>query len=192
MAKNNNLTDFVRDLADGFREKLGWETTDKINPQDFRDFVEHSPSVGALTTGLESLNTTKTIVNDVEQIYPEGDIETSYYFDESTGTQLFPLIRFQIMTIDALEGTEEIRVADDDTDATIGTLTATNSKVTYILPLFANLNQPEKYPCFPYFDLYGSNIRAGGVHVKVTAKWVQIGSTQYPMRLSGATMGGIK
>lgn len=192
MAKNNNLTDFVRDLADGFREKLGWPSTDKINPQDFRDFIEHSPSVGTLTTGLESLNITKTIVNDVEQIYPGSDIETSFYFDESTGTQLFPLIQFQITAIDALEGTEEIRVADDGTDGTIGTLTATNSTVTYILPIFADLKQPKKYPCFPYFDLYGENIRAAGVRVKITAKWVQIGSTQYPMRLSGATMGGIK
>lgn len=192
MAKNNNLTDFVRDLADGFREKLGWQSTDKINPQDFRDFIEHSPSVGTLNTGLEALNTTKTIINGVAQIYPEGNIETRYYFDESTGTQLLPLICFQIMTIDALEGSEEIRVADDLTSGTIGTLTATNSKVTYILPLFADLNQPEKYPCFPYFDLQGSSIRPGGVRVKVTATWVQIGSTQYPMRLSGATMGGIK
>ena len=33
MAKNDNLTDFLTDVADAIREKKG--TTDKINPQDF-------------------------------------------------------------------------------------------------------------------------------------------------------------
>lgn len=33
MAKNNNLTDFLTDVADAIRAKKG--TTDKINPQDF-------------------------------------------------------------------------------------------------------------------------------------------------------------
>ena len=34
MAKNDNLTDYLTDLADGIRAKKG--TTDPINPQDFR------------------------------------------------------------------------------------------------------------------------------------------------------------
>ena len=37
MAKNNNLTDFVVDIADAIREKEG--STDKINPQDFHDRI---------------------------------------------------------------------------------------------------------------------------------------------------------
>ena len=38
MAKNNNLGDFIKGLADKFRSKLG--TTDKINPQDFEGKVD--------------------------------------------------------------------------------------------------------------------------------------------------------
>lgn len=37
MAKNNNLTDFLKDLADGFREKTGQQG--KINPQNFRSIL---------------------------------------------------------------------------------------------------------------------------------------------------------
>lgn len=41
MAKNNNLTDFVTDLADAIRAKC--KTTGKINPQDFSKFVGGMP-----------------------------------------------------------------------------------------------------------------------------------------------------
>ena len=38
MAKNDNLTDYLVDLADGIRAKKG--TTEPINPQDFRKEIE--------------------------------------------------------------------------------------------------------------------------------------------------------
>lgn len=38
MGKENNLTDFLTDIADGIREKRG--TTAKINPQNFRSEIE--------------------------------------------------------------------------------------------------------------------------------------------------------
>ena len=41
MAKNNNLTDFVTDLADAIRAKC--KTTGTINPQDFSKFVGGMP-----------------------------------------------------------------------------------------------------------------------------------------------------
>lgn len=41
MAKNNNLTDFVTDLADAIRAKC--KTPGKINPQDFSKFVGGMP-----------------------------------------------------------------------------------------------------------------------------------------------------
>lgn len=190
MAKNNNLTDFVRDLADGFREKLGWPSTDKINPQDFRDFIAHSPSVGTLTTGLEPLNWTKLLkTTNIDVECPE--METQYYYDEATQTQMYPLIKFRIQAEEPLTDTEEIRIFDAYSDTTIGTLTQATETVDYIVPVFAALNNRNS-AYFSLFAIAPQNIRAGGIHVSLTATWVQIGSTQYPMRLSGATMGGIK
>lgn len=190
MAKNNNLTDFVTDLADGFREKLGWQTTDKINPQDFRDFIVHSPSVGTITTGLESLNWTKNFETD-EFTVNCPKIETSLYYEETTDTQQLPLVCFTITAVDSLTDGEEIVLGDSQTAARIGSLTATKSLLQYILPVFGNYDDNNSATFAPFF-LYPINVRTGGVRVKMTAAWVQIGSTQYPMRLSGATMGGIK
>lgn len=190
MAKNNNLTDFVRDLADGFREKLGWTSTDKINPQDFRDFVAHSPSVGTLTNGLETLNWTRTITDTEEEISCP-DLQKQYYFDDSTGKPLMPLIRFQFTVLDPLEGNAGIRFNDEATLNPFLILNASNPTGTCILPVFAIMDE-SKVAYFPPFIMSASNIRAAGVRLKMEAKWVQIGSTQYPMRLSGATMGGIK
>ena len=190
MAKNNNLTDFVRDLADGFREKLGWQSTDKINPQDFRDFVAHSPSVGTLTNGLETLNWTRTITDTEEEIscpvLPEY-----YYLDELSGKSLMPLICFQFTVLDQLDGDEVIRFSDEATLNPFVILNASNTTGTCILPVFAIRNESNA-AYFPPFIMSAANIRAAGVRLKMTAAWVQIGSTQYPMRLSCATMGGIK
>lgn len=192
MAKNNNLTDFVTDLANGFREKLGWRSTDKINPQDFRDFINNSPSVGALTTGLESLNWTKNIESDQISVVCPSTIDKSYYYDVSTGTQLLPLIQFIIEALDPLTQDEYIRVEDATTYACIGTLTENKSEIRYILPVVAATETPKLYPKFPIFTITPDTIRTGGVRVKMTATFVQIGSTQYPMFLSGATMRGYK
>lgn len=41
MAKNNNLTDFLTDIANHFRDKLG--VTNKINPQNFSDYIDAMP-----------------------------------------------------------------------------------------------------------------------------------------------------
>lgn len=194
MAKNNNLTDFVRDLADGFREKLGWPSTDKINPQDFRDFIVHSPSVGSLTTGLESLNWTKTILNDTyENVYcPSDTIPLEVYFDATTGTQRLPLIQFTLEALDPIPVDSEVRVLDDTSDATIGYFTDETRVIKYILPVFGNLGTTQKYTFFPTFSISATGIPEAGVRIKMTAKWVQMGSTQYPMFLSGATMRGYK
>ena len=44
MAKNDNLKDFLTDVADAIREKKG--TTEKINPQDFSDEIRGIESGG--------------------------------------------------------------------------------------------------------------------------------------------------
>lgn len=191
MAKNNNLTDFVRDLADGFREKLGWQTTDKINPQDFRDFIDHSPSVGSLTTGLETLNWTRTLD---EQVYIQcpSSLEKSLYYNVETGEQLLPLIQFRIVALDPIAEGDSVFIVDETTQGYIGSLSATKTEIRYILPVFAATNTPKLYPKFPTFSMTPDLLNSGNVRVQMTATWVQIGSTQYPMFLSGATMRGYK
>ena len=52
MAKNNNLTDFLTDVADAIREKDG--TTGTINPQDFSDKIK------AIQTGIDTSDATAT------------------------------------------------------------------------------------------------------------------------------------
>lgn len=193
MAKNNNLTDFVRDLADGFREKLGWPSTDKINPQDFRDFINNSPSVGALTMGLETLNWTKTLTQD-ERIIIEcpSNIDRSLYYNVDTETQLLPLIQFRFVALDPIAVADNVFIEDNTKNAWIGTLSSTKNEVHYILPVFADEASENLTPVFPPFSVYPVLLDAQSVRVQMTAKWVQIGSTQYPMFLSGATMRGYK
>lgn len=58
MAKNNNLTDFLLDLANAIRRKKG--TTAKINPQNFSDEVE------SIQTGSDTSDATAT-ANDILQ-----------------------------------------------------------------------------------------------------------------------------
>lgn len=52
MAKNNNLTDFLTDVADAIREKDG--STGTINPQDFSDKIK------AIPTGVDTSDATAT------------------------------------------------------------------------------------------------------------------------------------
>ena len=69
MAKNDNLKDFLTDVADAIREKKG--TTDKINPQDFSDEIK----------GIES-GIAPCEWNDVNFYDYEGTILYSYTWDE--------------------------------------------------------------------------------------------------------------
>ena len=52
MSKQNNLTDFLTDVANAIRTKKG--TTDLINPQNF------SAEIAALSGGLEIVDMTET------------------------------------------------------------------------------------------------------------------------------------
>ena len=54
MAKNNNLTDFLTDVADAIRAKKG--TTAKINPQDFSSEIASIPTSGSATTSKSDVN----------------------------------------------------------------------------------------------------------------------------------------
>lgn len=69
MAKNNNLKDFITDIANAIREKKG--TTEKINPQNFSDEIR----------GIES-GIAPCEWNDVNFYDYEGTILYSYTWDE--------------------------------------------------------------------------------------------------------------
>lgn len=66
MAKNNNLKDFLTDVADAIREKKG--TTEKINPQDFSSEIKGIEGEDTLSdvvidnTGLGTKNIKKIII----------------------------------------------------------------------------------------------------------------------------------
>ena len=53
MSKENNLTDFLTDVADAIREKKG--TSELINPQDFSEEIKNLPSGEAVNTLGETI-----------------------------------------------------------------------------------------------------------------------------------------
>ena len=72
MAKNNNLTDFLTDVADAIRAKKG--TTEPINPQDF------SSEIASIESGGGSMSPASK--NDVTFYDYEGTILYSYTKEE--------------------------------------------------------------------------------------------------------------
>lgn len=66
MAKENNLTDFLTDVADAIREKKG--TTEKINPQDFSDEIKSIKTSTSMWTGHVDVEGLKAIGWDDEDI----------------------------------------------------------------------------------------------------------------------------
>lgn len=77
MSKENNLKDFLTDVADAIREKKG--TTDLISPLDFSDEIK----------GIKS-EPTKVPVKDVIFIDHEGEILYSYTKDEFLQLEAMP------------------------------------------------------------------------------------------------------
>lgn len=81
MAKNNNLTDFLTDMADAIREKKG--TSAKINPQDFSDEIKSIETGGG--DAVESKE-----YKDVNFFDYEGTILYSYTWDEAKALAKMP------------------------------------------------------------------------------------------------------
>ena len=79
MAKNNNLTDFLTDVADAIRTKKG--TTTKINPQDF------SSEIASIPTGGGSATASKSSVNFYDY---DGTLLHSYSKDEFLALSALP------------------------------------------------------------------------------------------------------
>jgi hypothetical protein len=84
MAKDNNLTDFLTDVADAIREKKG--TTDKINPQDFSDEIKSikTSTSSSMWTGHVDVEGLKAIGWDDEDIayFQEHGVNWMEEYDE--------------------------------------------------------------------------------------------------------------
>lgn len=89
MSKQNNLTDFLTDVANAIRSKKG--TTDKINPQNF------SAEIAALSGGLEVIEMTETTATiEPNKVYVWGMVESlDITLGASTGEDDFFAFRFR-------------------------------------------------------------------------------------------------
>lgn len=82
MAKNDNLKEFLTEIADTIRAKKG--ITGKINPQDF------SSEISSIESGGGSVERTEAPFNDVNFIDFDGFILHSYTKDEFLALTEFP------------------------------------------------------------------------------------------------------
>lgn len=103
MSKENNLTDFLTDVADAIREKKG--TTDKINPQDFSDEIK----------GIKTSSSFWTAHVDVEGLKAIGwdDEDIAYYQEHG---------------VNWMEEDDEYHKVPEDNKALYGVINADNYK----------------------------------------------------------------
>ena len=87
MAKNDNLKDFLTDVADAIREKKG--TTGKINPQDFASEIASIEGGGGGAEKVEAL------VDDVNFYDYDGTLLYSYSKDEFLKLRAMPALPTQ-------------------------------------------------------------------------------------------------
>lgn len=84
MAKNNNLTDFLTDIADGIRAKKG--TTGTINPQNFRSEIASIETAKPEQTKTVTIteNGTITIIPDSGKVLTAVTVTTNVQADKPT------------------------------------------------------------------------------------------------------------
>lgn len=82
MAKNNNLTDFLTDVADAIRAKKG--STAKINPQDF------SAEIASIESGGGSGGAASVIFNDVNFFDYDGNLLHAYTKEQFLSLSAMP------------------------------------------------------------------------------------------------------
>lgn len=82
MAKNNNLGDFLIDLANGIRAKKGYTAEQKIDPQDFRNEIE-SIATSGITEFLDFNHFPE--VGESNLIYIDNETNMMYRYDTEKG-----------------------------------------------------------------------------------------------------------
>jgi hypothetical protein len=74
MSKQDNLTDFLTDVADAIREKKG--TTEKINPQNFSEEIRGIESGGNIGYMADVIDPTATGITNISKVVVNDGIKT--------------------------------------------------------------------------------------------------------------------
>ena len=129
MAKNDNLTDFLTDVADAIREKKG--TTEKINPQEFSNEIASIKTSSSMWTGHVDVEGLKAIGWDDDDIA---------YFQEHG--------------VNWMEEDDEYHKVSDDNKALYGVISYSNYKdykdIIVYLPKF-DMSKAGGYQTFENF-----------------------------------------
>lgn len=177
MPKNNNLTDFVTDLANEIRAKENVPTTRKINPQDFSDHIAAFPAARGYKKYLTQLQTTlSATVNNPANFFDitPSLIPQDVFFDATLNKQLYPVLIVTAEWIDPVATVEMIQVKDAYTDGVIAEMTVNNPIVTFPSVLFANLGSSKRCDTStvlfqPINDPDATN------EIKITTEWLTMG-----------------
>ena len=117
MAKNNNLTDFLTNLATKFRSKLG--LSNKINPQNFESLIDdvYSKGYSDAPSGTDVSDTTAN----------QSDVLAGKNFYNSSGTKVAGTMSNRTGTTTGWCGYEDCTVQPHPADASQGLVTIPNS-----------------------------------------------------------------
>lgn len=175
MPKNNNLTDFVTDLADAIRAKCG--TTGTINPQVFSKFVGGMPFFKQ--------------VKSRDYTGPASDPKSFYVMTE-TGYQKAVIY----LTNDNGEtsfsgGGAFVQLDESGNVKDIGSLHSTDERIT--ISGFPYISD-SLYKCYFEDNSGGKNLISSGWHIKVDFFDLYMGNPDgenTKMNLNNATGGGV-
>lgn len=175
MAKNNNLTDFVTDLANAIRAKC--KTTGAINPQDFSKFVGGMPFFKYVRTReyTGSASDPKSLFVTTQNGYQKGIV---YLTNDKGKTSIS-------------EGSAFVELNENGNVKDIGTLHSTDERLTisgfpYVSDSF--------YKCYFNDSTGGTKLISEGWHIKVDIFDLYIGNPDgenTKMNLNDATGGGV-
>ena len=176
MAKNNNLTDFVTDLADAIRAKCG--TTGTINPQDFSKFVGGMPFYKKTETRdftSESATPFAAFIN-----FETGYKKARVYLTNDNGATELP------------DGDAFIALKEGGNTNIINALHSTTEEIT--LSGFPNISESVYLFYFNDNASGGANLISAGWHIKADIYDLYIGNPDGENKeidLNNATGGAV-
>jgi hypothetical protein len=136
MAKNNNLTDFLTDLAVGIRNTeasvTGTASTAKINPQNFRSRVEKIYTDNTVARANTTISVTADDTNDKLTITAGNNQSTGYVAGANKTTTATVTLTASGANVTATVGNKSITksVGTVTHSAPTATLDTTTGKVT--------------------------------------------------------------